>query len=126
MYSATVGGIMEALMLVGPADRPGHINFGYLAGGQRYREVPEGHHRKGWLVRGVPVGLGEARRALLIPAYTWVLNNRLSEPLRLLWRRHSQGDVLLYDGLPNTNVDDPAPLSYAELIVQHCRERQHR
>lgn len=66
----------------------------------------------------------EARRALYLPAYRWVLEHRLRdevEQLRALGRNRT---VVLLDYETNVDVDDPRkPLSHAGLVAAWLENR---
>jgi hypothetical protein len=59
----------------------------------------------------------EARRAIYLPAYRWVLEHRLQDLLASLQKMGAEGDIVLLDYETNCDVDDRArPLSHACLV----------
>lgn len=68
---------------------------------------------------GSPVLLGyvEARHKIYLPAYRWVLENRLGDLVQRLREASQDKTVILLDYNTNADVDNPAkPLSHASLI----------
>jgi hypothetical protein len=65
----------------------------------------------------VLLGYRDARYSIYLPAYRWVLENRLTDEVEQL-REHSRGrTVVLLDYETNGDVDDlSAPLSHAALV----------
>jgi hypothetical protein len=65
----------------------------------------------------VLLGYREARYSIYLPAYRWVLENRLADEVEQL-REHLRGrTVVLLDYETNVDVDDlSAPLSHAALV----------
>lgn len=62
----------------------------------------------------------EARRALYLPTYRLVLEQRLQPEVAELRRLAAAGDVVLLDFEVNTDVDDPSrPLSHAGLVMHY-------
>jgi len=60
-----------------------------------------------------------ARREIYIPAYKWVLENKLTDELTLLKELHEKSDLVLLDYETNEVVDDPSkPLSHASLVKE--------
>jgi Family of unknown function (DUF6939) len=58
-----------------------------------------------------------ARYAIYLPAYRWVLDHCLSDPLRELRRLTTKASVALLDYELNANIDDASrPLSHASLV----------
>lgn len=77
-------------------------------------------HRFG-LGSEVLLGYREARHAIYLPAYKWVLENCLGPQVEELRRRSLGSPVVLLDYETNGDVDDlSAPLSHAALIKHHC------
>ncbi len=63
------------------------------------------------------LGYVEARRAIYLPAYAYVLRERLADELAKLREFAAAGPLVLLDYETNTDVDDPRrPLSHAGLI----------
>lgn len=73
-------------------------------------------HQKG-LNSDELLGYGEARREIYLPAYRWVLDNKMGVELKELTRLGAMRTVLLLDYETNTDVDDLSkPLSHAGLL----------
>lgn len=117
MYSETVTGLMEGLKLIGKHGRPGHINVGYMVGPGRIRETQEGEWLRGYSYMGRSVGIAEARRRMMIPAYLWVLTHRVGNVVALLQREARHRTVGLYDALKSTDIESSEPLSTAALLT---------
>ncbi len=63
----------------------------------------------------------EARYAIYLPAYRWVLENRLGSQVGELRQRCLERPIILLDYETNGNVDDlTIPLSHAMLIKYYC------
>ena len=63
------------------------------------------------------LGYREARSAIYLPVYRWVLENKLQPELESLRQLSTQGSVILLDYETNANIDDLSrPLSHAGLI----------
>lgn len=79
--------------------------------------VPLGH-RKG--VKGDELlDYISARKQIYLPAYTWVLENKLQNEIKELKKIQEQKDIVLLDYETNEDVDNAAkPLSHASLIKQ--------
>ena len=59
----------------------------------------------------------DARYRIYLPAYLWVLENRLSEQLAEVRRHLAAGPVVLLDSETNCDVEDlSSPLSHAGLV----------
>jgi hypothetical protein len=72
----------------------------------------------------VLLGYREARYNIYLPAYRWVLENRLSEEVSRLREESAARTVVLLDYEMNANVDDlSSPLSHAALIRLHLEGR---
>lgn len=70
------------------------------------------------------LGYVEARRAIYLPVYLWVLEQRLKAEVAELRDMSSKDTVVLLDYETNTDVDDPRrPLSHAGLVAAHVEER---
>lgn len=79
-------------------------------------------HRWGTNERLLPYG--EARRAIYLPAYRWILEHRLQEQLDELRSLAASQDVILLDYETNVDIDDlRKPLSHAGLVVAHLQSR---
>jgi hypothetical protein len=78
-------------------------------------------HREG--VRGERLlGYLEARRAIYLPLYAFVLRERLVDELAKLRELAERGPVVVLDYETNADVDDPSkPLSHAGLVVAWLR-----
>lgn len=62
----------------------------------------------------------EARRAIYLPAYLWVLENRLADEVVRLRELARNGDVVLLDYETNGDVNDVSrPLSHASLVAAY-------
>lgn len=62
----------------------------------------------------------EARYLIYLPAYRWVLENRLQAPLAELRQMAANRAVILLDHATNADVENlSSPLSHAGLIVRH-------
>ncbi|WP_236003902.1 DUF6939 family protein [Nonomuraea antri] len=62
----------------------------------------------------------EARRRIYLPAYRWILQNKIADLVERLRERAREGDVVLLDYTVNGDVADLAtPLSHAALIRRH-------
>ncbi|GAA5022958.1 DUF6939 family protein [Kitasatospora paranensis] len=62
-----------------------------------------------------------ARRRIYLPAYRWVLENRVAD---LVEELRGKPDVVLLDYTTNGDITDPrTPLSHAELIRLHLEDR---
>src|SRR5579864_1520125 len=76
----------------------------------------------------------DARRAIYLPAYRWVLDNCLRDLVRELAAIAQERTVVLLDYSTNADVDDPSrPLSHAGLVKRYveddwpaCREQPDR
>ncbi|GAA3242721.1 DUF6939 family protein [Nonomuraea helvata] len=126
VYSQTVEGIWQALKVFETADvDPTKLDITNMTGLKRTV-------RKHGLVRGHRDGLygsrlldyPTARRRIYLPAYRWVLENRVSSLVKRLRRLADRGDVVLLDYTTNGDVDDPAtPLSHAALVCHYIEGR---
>lgn len=64
----------------------------------------------------------EARRRIYLPAYRWVLENKVADLVEEL--RAADGDIVLLDYTTNGDVaDTSSPLSHAALIRLHVESR---
>jgi hypothetical protein len=118
MYSDCVTGVMEGLKLVGPVGQAGKINPGYFVGPGRPRDIPPGSWFLGYGLAGRRVDLGTARRQILVPSYRWILWNKCYDLVAKLRELGQHQDVWIHDGIPNHDLDDPAALSCAFLLVE--------
>ena len=65
----------------------------------------------------------EARRAIYLPAYRWVLEHPLADLVDLLRQISATDMVYLQDDETNVDVDDPArPLSHAGLVKLYVED----
>jgi hypothetical protein len=68
------------------------------------------------------LGYLEARRAIYLPLYEFVLRERLQEELAQLRTLAEAGPVVVLDYETNVDVDDPSkPLSHAGLVIAWLR-----
>lgn len=73
-------------------------------------------HRYG-VGSSVLLGYVEARHKIYLPAYRWVLENRLGDMVQRLREASQDKTIILLDYNTNADVDNPAkPLSHASLI----------
>lgn len=76
-------------------------------------------HRFG-LGSDVLLAYRDARYAIYLPAYRWVLENRLREEVQKLRKLLTVHSVVLLDYETNGDVDDlSSPLSHAALVKRH-------
>lgn len=77
--------------------------------------IPKGH-RKG--IKGKELlGYIKARKLIYLPAYKWVLDNKLRKELRKLRDIASKKTLILLDYEINGDIENPKkPLSHAQLI----------
>jgi hypothetical protein len=75
-------------------------------------------HREG--LQGTRLlGYVEARKAIYLPLYEFVLRERLADELARLRELAERGPLVLLDYETNADVDDPSkPLSHASLVVR--------
>lgn len=80
-------------------------------------------HRKG--VRGTELlGYVEARKQIYIPAYRWVLENKVSDIIDRLREASKTHTIVLLDYETNDDIDNPKkPLSHAALIKAYAEGR---
>jgi hypothetical protein len=65
----------------------------------------------------------EARKSIYLPAYNWVLENRLSDEFAELLEMAKNAPLVFLDYETNTNVEDPRkPLSHGSLVIEHLRK----
>lgn len=63
------------------------------------------------------LGYLDARRQIYLPAYCWVLENRLQKEIAQLRDMVNRGDLVLLDYETNGDVNDlSSPLSHAALV----------
>ena len=71
----------------------------------------------------VLLGYREARVAIYLPAYKWVLENRLSAEVEQLRALGRERDLVLLDYEINGDIDDLSkPLSHAALIKRYLED----
>lgn len=77
-------------------------------------------HRKG--VKGTELlGYIEARKQIYLPAYKWVLENKVANIIERLREASKTKTIVLLDYTTNCNIDDPTePLSHAFLIKAYA------
>lgn len=119
----SVEGIWQALKVFQDCDvDPGKLEVVSMTGLKRTV-------RKHGPVLGHRAGLGgdrllqyeEARRRIYLPAYRWVLENRVADLVEEL--RAAEGDTVLLDYTVNGDVADTStPLSHAALIRLHVEK----
>ena len=72
----------------------------------------------------VLLGYRDARYRIYLPAYRWVLENRLTRELEQLREQAEQRPVVLLDYQTNANVDDlSTPLSHAALVKWYLEDK---
>ncbi len=83
------------------------------------RRGPVRGHRFG-VGSDVLLGYRDARRLIYLPAYRWVLVNRLASEVEQLAERVKSNSVVLLDYETNSDIDDLSrPLSHAVLVKHH-------
>lgn len=77
-------------------------------------------HRKG--VNGTELlGYIEARKQIYLPAYRWVLENKVANIIERLREASKTKTIVLLDYTTNSDVDDPkSPLSHAFLVKAYA------
>lgn len=69
------------------------------------------------------LGYREARSAIYLPTYRWVLEHELQPELETLRQLSAQASVILLDYETNANIDDlRRPLSHAALIKAYLKK----
>lgn len=87
------------------------------------RSGPVRGHREG-LAGERLLAYEEARRAIYLPTYRWVLEHRVQEEVAELKELSARGEVVLLDYTTNGDVADlRTPLSHAALIAAHLEDR---
>ncbi|MFV8753857.1 DUF6939 family protein [Nannocystaceae bacterium ST9] len=124
LLSASVEGAWQGLKVFEQADvDPGKFAITDMRGLKRsvrrfgkclgHREGVAGERLLGYL---------EARRAIYLPLYAFVLRERLSAELAELRALAEAGPVVVLDYETNPDVDDPSkPLSHAGLVIAWLR-----
>lgn len=79
-------------------------------------------HRKG--VNGTELlGYIEARNEIYLPAYRWVLENKVANIIERLREASKAKTIVLLDYTTNCNINDPSkPLSHAYLVKAYAEE----
>lgn len=79
-------------------------------------------HRKG--VKGTELlGYIEARKQIYLPAYKWVLENKVANIIERLREASKTKTIVLLDYTTNCDIDNPkTPLSHAFLIKAYAEE----
>ena len=79
-------------------------------------------HRKG--VNGTELlGYIEARKQIYLPAYKWVLENKVTNIIERLKEASKTRTIVLLDYTTNCDIDDPTkPLSHAFLVKAYTEE----
>ena len=80
-------------------------------------------HRKG--VNGAELlDYITARKLIYLPSYTWILDNKVQDVIKLLTEIASKKDLVLLDFDTNSNIDDPTkPLSHASLVKRYIDKK---
>ena len=122
--ASCVEGIWQALKVFETADvDPAKLSVTTMTGLKRTT-------RRLGRVLGHRTGLGgdrllpylDARRAIYLPAYRWVLENRLADEVARLKQLATTKDVVLLDYETNGDVNDLSrPLSHASLVAAYVR-----
>ncbi|MBP3960300.1 hypothetical protein J8F10_34160 [Gemmata sp. G18] len=69
------------------------------------------------------IGYREARCRIYLPAYRWILENRLKQELEQLRAAADRGTVVLLDYETNADVEDlSSPLSHAALVKHYLED----
>ncbi|SDG25302.1 hypothetical protein SAMN05216553_106405 [Lentzea fradiae] len=122
--SASVEGLWQALKVFEGADVDrSKLAVTSMKGLKRTvrRFGPVRGHRAG-LAGERLLGYLSARREIYLPAYRWVLENRLQAEVAQLRELTRSEDVVLLDYTTNGDVQDlSTPLSHAALIAEHLR-----
>ena len=122
----SVEGVWQALKVFEGADvDPAKLDVTTMAGLKRSvrRSGAIRGHREG-LTGERLLSYEDARRAIYLPTYRWVLEHRVEEELAELKELSGRGDVVLLDYTTNGDVADlRAPLSHAALIAAHLEDR---
>ena len=118
-FAQSVEGLWQGLKVFAEQDiDPGKWEITNMSG------IKRGGKRRG-AVRGHRFGVGsevllgyrEARLQIYLPAYRWVLENRLSEQVAELRRLAAEQPLVLLDYETNDDVEDLSrPLSHAALV----------
>jgi hypothetical protein len=124
--SCSVEGIWQGLKVFERAD----VDFSVFANGTmkglkrtvRKFGTPVGH-RKG--VYGTELlTYIEARKQIFLPAYRWILENKLIDVLAMLKKVMLEQDLILLDYETNGDINNPdRPLSHAYLVKYYLEER---
>jgi hypothetical protein len=121
VVGASVEGIWQALKVFEGSDvDPGKLTVTSMAGLKRTvrRFGPVRGHRAG-LHGGHLLGYEAARREIYLPAYRWVLENRVADLVAELRTLARGPGVVLLDYTTNGDVSDlSAPLSHAALVAR--------
>lgn len=65
----------------------------------------------------------KARKTIYLPAYQWVLINRLNEECMALLKVARDTPLVFLDYETNTKVEDPRkPLSHGSLVIEHLKK----
>lgn len=122
--ATTVEGVWQALKVFEQADvDPRVLDITTMKGLKRsVRKFGRCLGHRDGLAGKTLLGYIEARRAIYLPAYKFVLEHRLQGEVAELRRLSAAGDVVLLDFATNSDVDDPAkPLSHAGLVMHYIR-----
>ena len=121
-FSATVEGIWQGLKVFERADVDlSKLTITSMKGIKRSSRVYGKvlGHRAG-LAGDRLLSYAEARRAIYLPSYRWVLENRLRDLLDELRRLGAEKTVVLLDYETNCELDDLSrPLSHAGLVKRY-------
>ncbi|WP_158851013.1 DUF6939 family protein [Saccharothrix deserti] len=122
----SVEGVWQALKVFEGADvDPGKLEVKTMTGLKRTVRRFGGvrGHREG-LDGDRLLSYEDARRAIYLPTYRWVLEHRAAEEVAALEELSGQGDVVLLDYTTNGDVADlKTPLSHAALIAAYLEDR---
>lgn len=119
MRGASVEGIWQGLKVFETTDvDPSRLQVTNMRGLKRtVRKFGRCLGHRGGFAGDALLGYVEARRAIYLPAYAYVLRERLSDELAQLRALSERGPVVLLDYETNADVDDARkPLSHAALV----------
>lgn len=124
-FSMTVEGIWQGLKVFDSADvDPSKLTITNMKGIKRtqksYGKVLG--HRSG-LTGDKLLSYAEARRAIYLPSYQWVLENKLQHLITELKQLSTAQTLILLDYETNCELDDLSrPLSHAGLVKRYLEE----
>jgi hypothetical protein len=124
--SMSVEGIWQALKVFESADVDrSKLEIANMRGLKRTvrRFGPVLGHRNG-LDRQDLLSYIDARRLIYLPAYRWILENRVKDLVEELRAEATTADVVLLDYTTNADVEDVTrPLSHAGLVARYIEDR---